>query len=94
MPWDSPDKPRDEDMNQRRRTRRRWVRSWLDRRRRTTDGRRTIPFKPDWTIPPAPAGDDEPEAQALYESVRPDGRPWAELQEFVREAWRREIRDT
>lgn len=96
MPWDSPEKPRDEDLNQRRRTRRRWVRALLDRRKRTPGGRRvSVPWKPDWIVKPEPAGDDEEFAKALYDAyVGSTGIPWDELDEWKRESWRLEYRDT
>lgn len=55
-------------------------------------------WQPDWTLPPAPAGEDEPAVRAYYaahEDQALDG-PWPEwdtLEEWKREAWRREYRD-
>jgi hypothetical protein len=52
---------------------------------------------PDWTPPPAEKGDDEAEVEALYrEEMRKQGLPelpWASLEEWKRESWRREYRD-
>ena len=51
-------------------------------------------FNPDWEVPPAPEGDDEPQAADLYRREAIDtSTPWDELPEWIRESWRREYRD-
>lgn len=54
----------------------------------------TTEWRPDWTLDPEPSGDDEDDARALYESKAPEnGAAWDALPEWVRQAWRRELRD-
>ena len=57
-------------------------------------------WNPDWKIEPAPKGEDEAQAEALYEThVRTLGKDavrqpaWDELEEWKRESWRRELRN-
>lgn len=57
-----------------------------------------IPFAPDWIVLPAFRGGDEPQAKAAYESAMLDRgsknfKAWDDLDEFIRQAWRREVRD-
>jgi hypothetical protein len=56
-------------------------------------------WKPDWAVEPAPIGDDEPQARALFEAhvaetILANRLPaWEDLHEWQREAWRRELRN-
>lgn len=56
-------------------------------------------WTPDWTLPPAPKGDDE-EAVIAFRAVElravPQETvvPWDALDEWQRESWRREYRDS
>ncbi len=57
-------------------------------------------WEPNWKLRPAPKGDDEHFAEALYEAhVRTLGRDairqpaWDRLPEWKRESWRREYRN-
>lgn len=61
---------------------------------------RSAAWNPDWTLAPAPKGDDEHFCEALYEAqVRTLGKDaiqqpaWDELPEWKRESWRREYRN-
>ena len=54
------------------------------------------PWEPDWMpLPDEPLGDDEEAAKALY-YAQTEGylHPWEELDEWKRQAWRRELRDS
>lgn len=56
-------------------------------------------WTPTWTLPDEPAGEDEWAAESLYlRAWREDYPniapvPWGELDEWKRQAWRRELRD-
>jgi hypothetical protein len=55
------------------------------------------PFAPDWTLPPEPAGEDEAAVQLAFEremEERGESPVWSALPEWMKEAWRREVRDT
>lgn len=58
-------------------------------------------WNPGWTLGPAPIGDDEDEVRQLYDTTMKSRyemlnppRTWDELEEWQREAWRRELRDS
>lgn len=62
--------------------------------------KKTYPFEPDWLDDyraqrvAAPKGDDEPQVAALYAEMKRELKtPWEELDEWIKEAWRREYRD-
>lgn len=51
-------------------------------------------WNPFWDLEPAPKGEDEPQVIELYlKEVGDVAKPWEELPEWVRESWRRELRD-
>lgn len=55
------------------------------------------PWKPDWSLPPEPEGDDEAAVEAFYVSYVGETvarvQPWRGLADWQRESWRREYRD-
>ena len=54
------------------------------------------PWHPSWRLDPEPEGDDENKVRALFEVETGHLCPklgWDELEEWMREAWRREYRD-
>lgn len=66
------------------------LRRWLGRRRS---------WKPTWTLPPEPQGNDEPFVKDFYYQHFLDrgtsaGKSWRQLEEWQRESWRREYRAT
>lgn len=53
------------------------------------------PWKPDWSLPPEPVGEDEEQVRAFYFRMTEGQarKDWGELEDWQRESWRREFHD-